>query len=204
MKKTFFSLALFFCLHSASAQQYDHRVIAIIPFRVITMPATPGQDTAFEQLRVYEREKALLMQQLIYNSLSADSASLAVSIQDYHITDSLLQLAHIDPRDAYWKDKSALCKWLKVDAVVTGMLQHPKVSSRAKLEADVIASGHQRLTADRNPERKLILKIFDGASGSQVWQLTEIVLAHRIADASGLQLEKGLYRKIRKQFPYVL
>jgi hypothetical protein len=204
MKNTFLSLMLLFCLQTVTAQQYEHKAIAIIPFRVITMPVTPGQYTAFEQLRIYEREKALLLQQLMYNSLSTDSASLAVSIQDYRLTDSLLQLARIDPRDAYWKDKAALCKWLKVDAVVTGMLQHPKVSSRAKLEADVISGNRQRLTADRNPERKLILKIFDGISGNEIWQLTEIVLAHRITDASGLQLEKGLYRKIRKQFPYVL
>lgn len=84
------------------------------------------------------------------------------------------------------------------------MLQHPKVSSRAKLEADVMAKGKQRLTADRNPERKLILKIFDGPSGSQIWELTEIVLSHRIADATGRLLERSLYKKIRKQFPYVL
>ena len=204
MKTIFFSLVLLLGLQPLFAQQYQHKTIAVIPFRVITMPTTPGQDTAFEQLRIYEREKALLLQQLMYNSLVSDSASLAVTVQDYRVTDSLLRLARIDPRDAYWKDKAALCKWLKVDALVTGMLQHPKVSSRARLEADVMAEGKSRLTADRNPERKLILKVFDGASGSQIWELTEIVLAHRITDASGLLFERGLYKKIRKHFPYVL
>lgn len=204
MKTIFFSLILLLGLQRVIAQEYQHKTIAIIPFRVITMPAAPGEDSSFQQLRVYEREKALLLQQLMYNSLSGDSSSLAVTVQDYRVTDSLLQLARIDPRDAYWKDKTVLCKWLKVDAVVTGMLQHPKVSSRAKLEADVVAKGQQRLTADRNPERKLVIKIFDGGSGNEIWQLTEIVLAHRITDASGLLLERGLYKKIRKQFPYVL
>jgi len=204
MKTISFSLILLLCLQTLFAQQYQHKTIAIIPFRVITMPTAPGEDTSFEQLRVYEREKAVLLQQLMYNSLSGDSASLAVNVQDYRLTDSLLRLARIDPRDAYWKDKTALCKYLKVDALVTGMLQHPKVSSRAKLEADVMAKGKQRLTADRNPERKLVLKIFDGASGSQIWELTEIVLSHRITDASGQLFEHSLYKKIRKQFPYVL
>jgi hypothetical protein len=204
MKSIFFSFILLLCLQTLKAQQYQHKTIAIIPFRVITMPAAPGDDTSFQQLRLYEREKALLLQQLMYNSLSEDSVNLAVTLQDYRVTDSLLRAANIDPRDAYWKDKAALCKWLKVDALVTGMLQHPKVSSRAKLEADVMAKGKQRLTADRNPERKLILKIFDGTSGNEIWELTEIVLSHRIADPAGQLLERGLYKKIRKQFPYVL
>jgi len=204
MKTICLSLCLLLCLQTLHAQQYQHKTIAIIPFRVITFPSPPGEDTSFEQLKIYEREKALLLQQLMYNSLAGDSSSLAVSLQDYRVTDSLLRLARIDPRDAYWKDKTALCKYLKVDALVTGMLQHPKVSSRAKLEADVMAKGKQRLTADRNPERKLILKVFDGPSGSLIWELTEIVLSHRIADASGRLLERSLYKKIRKQFPYVL
>lgn len=203
MKYCFCTILLLLSLF-AQAQQYDHHTIAILPFRIIGTPASPGNDSAFQQVREYENQQGILLQTGLFNSLQQDSARLAVTIQDYRITDSLLRRARIDPREAYWQDKTMICKWLKVDAVVTGILQHTKVSGRARLESDVVGKGQSKLTADRSPKRVLELKIFDGPENRELWHFSDDVLLQQLIDVNTQQLNGSLYKHIRKQFPYVL
>lgn len=164
VKKIIASLILLFSLQSAIAQELPHKTIAILPFRLSSPEVKYAKVTDQEQLSTEEKIFSLQVQQAFYNSVLNDKEGWLITLQDYKLTDSLLERAGIDLQKAGYMDKEVLAKVLKVDAVMTGQLdrflkKHNSVG--AKMLGSHILPAHM--------VGKLFITMFDGESGELIW-----------------------------------
>jgi hypothetical protein len=164
----------------------DHALIAILPFSM------EAQEDRYKkpsdaQLAKDQTVFSMQVQQAFYNSITNDEKRWRVSVQDWRVTDSLLESAHVNLPKVNYLDKRALAAYLKVDAIMIGWLD------------DFYIPG----TPGAKPRRvsSWMMSLYDGKTGDLLWGLVEDI---RPEDVIGnfFRLNPALYNKIRKTCPY--
>jgi hypothetical protein len=184
---------LLFVSQYLHAQEPTEKIV-VLPFRVSTTTLKESSQDGFQQLKAYELEQGLLFQKAFYNSLTVKGRH--ISLEDITATNARLKAAGIDLAKAYWMDKAVLCKLLKADAVITGMIQDAKVTSRARLDADL---GGTHFSSDRNEKRVITMQLYDNATGEIFWNYKYSgILDHALEDDSQ-SFRRELADKMYKQ-----
>lgn len=195
-----FVVQAFICLlfsGSVHAQDATRKKIVVLPFRVATTGLKQNSRDGFQQLKAYEMEQGLLMQQAFYNALTEEGHHL--DLEDIAVTNAHLKAAGIELSKAYWMDKATLCKLLNANAVIAGTLQEAKISSRARLDADL---GGSHFNSDRNEKRIVLLQLFEHTSGEMLVDLKHTGTLDAILSEDGKTLARGLTGKIYKQMSH--
>ncbi len=183
-------------------KQYNHKVIAILPFKTNSYgKRAMRKDTTVDQSLEREAKFALQVQQAMCNAFMRDSANLTVKVQDWRVTDSLLQAAGVSLRKANYMDQHAIADLLKVDAVISGSLS--AVMTRTMSPATGYAVGV--IGPDYNNydrETTLFVNLYDGESGDVIWQFDDTVQTFLLT--SQKTADNRLYKRLLKRVPYHL
>lgn len=195
MKKTLASFILLFSLQSAIAQELPHKTLAILPFRLGSPEVKYAKATDQEQLSNDEKVFSLQVQQAFFNSILNDKEGWLITVQDYRVTDSLLERAGIDLQKAGYMDKEILAKLLKVDAVMTGQLDNFRTMHRSP-GAIILGTANIPFRAG-----KLFITMFDGETGELIWTFKRNARTDQLI-GNYYRLDPELYNAFRRQFPY--
>jgi hypothetical protein len=196
VKTILVSFILLLSLQSVTAQEYQHKTIAILPFRMTSPEVKYAKATDQEQLSNDEKVFSMNVQQAFYNSITNDKDSWLITVQDCRITDSLLERAGIDLQKAGYMDKEVLAKLLKVDAVMTGQLDRFRTmhnSVGAKMLGTSMLGPYST--------GKLFLTLFDGETGELIWTFKRDARTDQLI-GNYYRLDPDLYNAFRKKFPY--
>jgi hypothetical protein len=172
------------------AQEATEKIV-VLPFRVATTGLKESTQDGFQQLKAYELEQGLMFQKAFYNSLTEQGRH--ISLEDITTTNARLKAAGIELAKAYWMDKAVLCKLLKADFVITGMIQDAIVSSRAKIDSDL---GGNNFSSDKNEKRVLTLQLYDNASGQVLWNFKEAGPIDNLLEEDHQSIRRNLARKM--------
>lgn len=191
------------CITGLKAQEaaYDHKIIAVLPFRAMSYKAIPqGGDSAVQRLIANETALGLEVQEAFYNAITSDKERLLVDVQDWKLTDSLLKAAGLDFRKVNYSDKQTLAALLKVDAVVTGELKSKHTPTFPVISPDVVSLAY---FADDlyGKDKRLTVFLYDGKTGDPLWNYEREITSHLLT-RSTKSLEGKLYKSFIKQFPY--
>jgi hypothetical protein len=165
----------------------DHQLIAILPFRTTSPEIKYKKGAPKEQVISEETIFSKQVQQAFYNSIMDDEMRWRVSVQDYHVTDSILEKNGISLQKVGFMDKQMLAALLKVDAVLMGQLENFSVPGVA-----ISMSG--RIST-------LIMSLYDGKTGDHIWTFRDSVRVKKLIDKSD-HLDPDLYSTIRRRCPY--
>lgn len=178
-----------------AASSHEHRLIAILPFRMTSPEVKYSGGTSLEKLTEEEKIFSMQVQQAFYNSITNDQEHWLVSVQDCRVTDSLLERAGIDLQKAGYVDRQILARLLKVDAVVTGQLDNFRSMHKSP--------GAQILGTANIPYRvgKLFLSLFDGETGELIWTFKRNARTDQLI-GNFYRLDPELYNAFRRKFPY--
>lgn len=183
------------------AQQYDHKIIAILPINAHSYKLAPSaNDSAFQQAWAREASLGIDVQEALFNSITADSSKLLVDVQDWRVTDSLLQMARLDLRKVTYMDKVQLAQLLKVDAILAGKLEIidlKKYGTNSMANVSVTLGVMQLMGA----QRRLTMQLYDGPSGNELWSFEKTVQSNKLFDRDK-KIEDKLFRSFVKKFPY--
>lgn len=202
MKTTLLSFLLLICLRPVKAQEektiqinresldtlwYNtHGLIAILPFSM-EAPEDRYKKLFDAQLVKDQTIFSMQVQQAFYNSITNDEKRWHVSVQDWRVTDSLLERARVNLPKVNYLDKRALAAYLKVDAIIIGRL------------ADFYVPGSP--DAKKAKLSSFNMSLYDGKSGDLLWGFGKGI---RPEDVIGnyYRLNPDLYNEFRKKCPY--
>ncbi|HEY0612573.1 MAG TPA: hypothetical protein VGD35_23015 [Chitinophaga sp.] len=192
---------------SLKAQEaaYDHKIIAILPFKTTSFKTLPkGNDSVIQRLMASEAALSLEVQEAFYNAITADQDRLLVDVQNWQLTDSLLKAANLDFRKIIYADKQVLANLLKVDAVLAGEFNSHQLagaSAAPDVAAITAAGGAWALVNMMNRPTKLTVFLYDGKTGDPLWNFEKELVANPVFNNSK-KLEGRLYKAFIKKFPY--
>jgi hypothetical protein len=193
---------------SAAAQKYlnpqfatltaNHKIIALLPFKVSIGTEHMPKDMTVEMLRKTESEEALEFQKQLYARFleREQNATYTVAIQDVDQTNALLAKARIplDSLSAHTQDEIA--HLLGVDALVSGTVHqsHPTSTGAAITETLLLGFGGSTQRVDIN------MTVHNGADGALLWSYDH-------TDKGGISnsveaMTKSLLKKVAGNFPY--
>lgn len=189
----------------AQETAYDHKIIAILPFKTTSFKTLPkGDDSVIQRLMTSEAALSLEVQEAFYNAITADQDRLLVDVQDWKLTDSLLKAANLDFRKINYTDKQVLASLLKVDAVLAGEFNSHQIAG-ASAAPDVVATtatgGALAIVHMMNRPTKLTVFLYDGKTGDPLWNFEKELVANPVFKNSK-KLEGRLYKAFIKKFPY--
>lgn len=189
------------CNLKAQEPAYDHKIIAILPFRTTSHQAAPrGNDSVMQRLIAEEEALGIEVQEAFYDAVTEDKERLLVDVQPWQVTDSLLKQAGIDFRKVNYMDKQVLAKLLKVDAVLTGQLSKVLKASPYLPMAAGMAGAETAAAVHANEKRKAFaVFLYDGQTGDAIWNF------EREIDGSYNRDKKQnarLFKSFIKKFPY--
>lgn len=181
---------------------YDHKIIAILPFRTTSFQAAPkGNDTLMQQLIAEEEALGIGTQEAFYDAVTEDKERLLVEVQPWQVTDSILKQAGIDFRKVNYMDKQVLAKLLKVDAVLSGQLNRILKPSRfmmgvtGAIGTDALGAAHPN-----DKLKKFAVVLYDGQTGDAIWNFErEIEGSYNSRDK---KQNARLFKSFIKKFPY--
>lgn len=193
------------CITGLKAQEaaYDHKIIAILPFKTMSYKGpSMGGDSAVQRLIAHEVARSLEIQEAFYNAITSDTERLLVDVQDWKLTDSLLKAAGFDFRKVNFSDKQVLAALLKVDAVLTGELISHRVSGSAVDNATVVAAGGvAALIGMLDRPKKMTVFLYDGKTGDPLWNFERELTANPLFNREK-NLDDRLFKAFIKKFPY--
>jgi hypothetical protein len=189
------------CGLKAQEVAYDHKIIAILPFRTTSHQAAPrGNDSTMQRLIAEEETQGIEAQAAFYDAVTADEDRLLVDVQPWQLTDSLLKQAGVDFRKINYMDKQVLAKLLKVDAVLTGQMNKVLKASPYLPMVGGLAGAEAAAAMHANEKKKLFaVFLYDGKTGDAIWNF------EREVDGSYNKDKKQnakLFKAFIKQFPY--
>lgn len=190
------------CGLKAQEVAYDHKIIAILPFRTTSHQAAPrGNDSTMQRLIAEEEAQGVEAQAAFYDAVTADEDRLLVDVQPWQLTDSLLKQAGIDFRKVNYMDKQVLAKLLKVDAVLTGQLN--KILKPSMFMTGVAGAIGTDALGDAHPTdkmKKFAVVLYDGQTGDAIWNFEREVLGSY--NSRDKKQNAKLFKAFIKQFPY--
>ncbi|GAA0561050.1 hypothetical protein GCM10009415_48800 [Chitinophaga japonensis] len=180
---------------TAAQATYDHRIIAVLPFKTRTAYFKPQSKDAVQALQEREAAEGLQLQEALYNAMTQDEEKLLVDVQDWQLTDSLLKAARVDFRNVNNLDAQSLCRLLKVDAVLTGELAELRVSRTYTTSTLIFAA---------SKTKRMIIELYDGKTGDHIWNFEKELDVAGIFDTEkhNQYLEKRLLKAFIRKFPY--
>jgi hypothetical protein len=193
------------CNLKAQEPAYDHKIIAILPFKTQSYKVTPRSgDSAVQRLLANEAALSIEVQEAFYNAITSDSERLLVEVQDWKLTDSLLRAAGIDFRKINFSDKQVLAALLKVDAVLVGELSARRTNEMQPEDvAAMTTADGAAFTGLRMYEKtkRLIVSLYDGKTGDPLWNFERELTSHLLFRHTK-NLDAKLYKSFIKRFPY--
>ncbi|MBS0029787.1 hypothetical protein ACTJJ0_16720 [Chitinophaga sp. 22321] len=218
MRKIFFLFLLVSALplYTSGQGNYDHKIIAILPFRAMFAEYRNLTDSSREAFSLLEIKYGMQLQEELYKTITRDTNRLLVEVQPWQMTDSLLKSRGVDFLKVPYLDLSAISKLLKVDAcVVTTMTRTlPVGRSRssgiggspiaAAVSAIAMASASEAGANLLTKNNKIFFfQLVDGKSGDAVWSLTDEVTPNQLLLSKGkLVISPDLFKRFRKRFLY--
>ncbi len=124
--------------HTTSPVVYQktasHHIVAILPAEII-YTGVPPKNARQEDLDKMEEQESKIFQQYLHDNIlqngNTTKYALTVSVQNYTNTLQLLADNNISFRDSWYKTDTALCRILKVDAVIRLKIQKKRYMSDA-------------------------------------------------------------------------
>lgn len=167
--------------------------LVVLPFRVVSDKV--HEQGSYGKLKAYELEEGLMYQKAFYNALTADGRH--ISLEDVDVTNARLKAAGIDLAKACFMDKAVLCKLLKADGVISGMI-HTEMADRKPAYSPI---NSPRVYSNNRNWKWINLQLFDSVNEDIIWEFEEGTPADKIMDsenASALNrfLAKKIYKKI--------
>ncbi len=213
MKKILPLLILLTCaypLYTAAQSNYDHKVIAILPFRAKFPEYKKLSDSSAGVFRSLEVKYGMQLQEELYKTITKDTNRLLVEVQPWQTTDSILKNMGVDLRKVSFMDMSAVAKILRVDACVVVTVGYGSLSNvRSAVASNSIAGfagglGASELTRAIYRNNKIFtFRLVDGKSGDEVWNYSQEMTAGDITlDKDQLIFSRKLFKGFRKRFPY--
>jgi len=197
VKTILVSFILLLSLQPVFAQEYPHKSVAILPFRMTSPEVKYAKVTDQEQLANQETVFSMQVQQAFYNSIMNDKEGWLLTVQDCRVTDSLLQRAGIDLQKAGYMEKEVLANLLKVDVVITGQMDNFR-----SMYTSTVPLGAANIPIDI-PFRagRLVITMFDGETGELIWTFKRDARTDQLI-GNFYRLDPDLYNAFRKKFPY--
>jgi|GEM_PF-1236367 len=218
MRKILFLLLLMSArpLYTTGQSNYDHKIIAILPFRAMFAEYRNLTDSSKEAFRSLEIKYGMQLQEELYKMVTKDTSRLLVEVQSWKVTDSLLKSRGVDFLKIPYLDLAAIAKLLKVDAcLVTTMARTWPVGNRksggvggspiaAAISAITMASASEAGTNLRTKNNKIFFfQLVDGRSGDAVWTFTDEVTSNQLLlGKEGLLISPDLFKRFKKRFVY--
>jgi hypothetical protein len=189
------------CNLKAQEAAYDHKIIAILPFKTMSSKAIPPPgDSAVQRLLANETRLSVEIQEAFYNTVTSDKERLLVDVQDWKLTDSLLKVAGVDFRKVNFTDKQALATLLKVDAILVGEFASRPTPS-VTVGPDVVTSVGFTAVDIADKKKRLLVVLYDGKTGDALWNFEKEIIRSTLF-RSDKNLDAKLYKSFVKKFPY--
>lgn len=204
MKKILFLLILLtgaYPLYTTAQSNYDHKVIAVLPFRAVFAEYRHLADSNVKQFRAQELKHGMQLQEALYQTIISDTNRLLVEVQPWKTTDSILRKAGVDFLAIPYMDMSTIARVLKVDACILSIMERRKPRKNPfNLDAAIVQTAVNKITRDN---KIFIFRLFDGKSGNEIWTYSQEMTAGDISlDEDQLVFSPLLFKRFRKRFPY--
>ena len=186
----------------AQEASYDHKIIAILPFRTTSFQAAPkGNDTLMQQLIAEEEALGIEVQEAFYDAVTEDKERLLVDVQPWQQTDSILKQAGVDFRKINYMDKQVLAKLLKVDAVLTGQLNKVLRPSQYFAMVGGMVGAETAAAVNASEKRKsFAVFLYDGETGDAIWNFERNIEGSY--NSRDKKQNARLFKSFIKKFPY--
>lgn len=218
MRKALLLLALvcshpFFTKAQNNPPAYDHKIIAVLPVRVLFVEYRNLSDSSIQAFRAVEVKYGIQLQEALYETVVSDTNRLLVDVQPWQTTDSILKRAGVDLLKIPWLDISAIAKILKVDACVVTTVKSDRPIQTTILAGNTlpvllatgIASTATSALMNRiNRDSKIFrFSLRDGKSGNELWAFSQTSTANELVlEKDKMVLSSSIFKKFRKRFPY--
>lgn len=172
--------------------EYSRKLVAILPLEI-----SAAGDTALNEAMYTNRQHAYTAQTMMYNTLLDEFGrkKYNVDFQDINKTNAILRSNQISYEELITRDKAALCRLLRVDAVLSGYIR----SSAPLLEDDAEkVIGIDPVRPFSNPSTA-VLTLHEQAEGKLVWRhdyKTSTVVGNKLKS-----VVSDVMKKVSSQFP---
>ncbi len=173
----------------------DHKVIAILPFKVNIDTAHLPKQVTLEMIAKSEKEESVEFQRELYARFlqRAQDGEYRIGFQDVDQTNALLAKAGIDPDSLGLRTKDEIAKILGVDALVSGTVHQARPpSAGASIALSIFGGTTQRVDIN--------MVVHNGADGVLLWSYDHTDKG-TIGD-SVPAMTKSLLKKVAGNFPY--
>ncbi|MEI3801175.1 MULTISPECIES: hypothetical protein [unclassified Chitinophaga] len=188
-------------LFATAQSNYDHKVIAVLPFRAVFSEYRHLADSNVKEFRAQELKHGMQLQEALYQTIISDTNRLLVEVQPWETTDSILQKAGVDFLKLPYMDMSAIAKVLKVDACVLSIMERRK-PHKNPFNLDV-ALAQAAINKIKRENKIFIFHLIDGKSGNEIWTYSQEMKANDLTvDKDNLIFSPLIFNAFKKRFPY--
>lgn len=186
---------------TTAQQSYDHKVIAVLPFRAVFSEYRHLADSNVKEFRAQELKHGMQLQEALYQTITSDTNRLLVEVQPWETTDSILKKAGVDFLKLPYMDMSAIARVLKVDACILSIMERRKPhKSPFNLDVAVAQAAINKIKRDN---KIFVFRLYDGKSGNQIWTYSEEMASNDLeVDKDKLVFSPLIFKRFKKRFPY--
>lgn len=210
MKKIVILLMVFFGMQQSNAQKKiyvsdtfeelskDHKIIAILPFQTTLNLKSEDNSYSKEQIDKLAQKEGIAVQQALesYFLSRKNKKKLKIEFQDINTTNRILKKEGITSENIDIYAPQALCKILKVDAIINGSL-----TSRLLLSKEVDTSFDLiTFLKGKSDYGKIIIKLSDKNTGKLLWRYEKTI--NRKSGKNTSAIIDKMMRKASRKFPY--
>jgi hypothetical protein len=197
-------------LFTTAQSNYDHQVIAVLPFRTKFAEYKNISDSNMQAFRALEIKYGIQLQEELYKAITSDTNRLLVEVQPWQTTDSILKKAGVDLLKLPYLDISVIAKVLKVDACIVTTITHrgrPGLGVGNLLPLPIglaVAEGSSHAINALTKNNKIFnFGLVDGKSGNQIWTYSQEMTAEDLTlDKDKLVFSPLIFKRFKKRFPY--
>lgn len=188
-------------MFTTAQQSYDHKVIAVLPFRAVFSEYRHLADSNVKEFRAQELKHGMQLQEALYQTITSDTNRLLVEVQPWETTDSILKKAGVDFLKLPYMDMSAIARVLKVDACILSIMERRKPhKSPFNLDVAVAQAAINKIKRDN---KIFVFRLYDGKSGNQIWTYSEEMASNDLeVDKDKLVFSPLIFKRFKKRFPY--
>ncbi|MFA9290504.1 MAG: hypothetical protein ACEQSF_04705 [Solirubrobacteraceae bacterium] len=175
----------------------NHKLVAILPFKVSFTNKTNLNNTSLEEIKKTEDILSKNLQSSLNNYLLSKKSNYSVSFLEVDKINLLLKNNKMfDNIEDYSKEEIA--KVLKVDGVISGEFYKEKLQSNLSAIASILITKDSSFSKTGNG--KIILSIHDSSKGELLWQFSKLMEEDFLS--SNDRLIDRMMRKVSRNFPY--
>lgn len=176
----------------------DHKLVAVLPFRVSIDTKNLSKNTTLEMVRKAEQEESLEFQRQLYARFlqRAQAGEYTVGFQDVDQTNALLLRSGMALDSLAFRTRDEIAAVLGVQALVSGNIRQAQPTSAGMALAQNLLLGFSGSTqrVDIN------LTVHNGADGTLLWSYDH---TDKGGAANSVEaMTKSLLKKVAGNFPY--